>query len=75
MVTEATERVLYERARDAVQSEIKLLAAELGIPPVGKQFAAIVARVTQAVVSSLRIEDDTFKNVQRVIDSSRKHTK
>ena len=62
---------LRNRVHEAVQGELHLLAAELGVKPYGAEFAETVRKITHAIEHALDSGDESFKNVQGVIDRYR----
>ena len=58
-----------EMAEEVVRLERHQLAEELGMPPHGARFEEVFQKVVTTVAHALEKGDDSFKNVQSLIDS------
>ena len=71
MVIQAATQELRKRVSDAVQSEVGLLALELGVKTYGPAFTVLVDRITRAATLSMELGDEAFTHVQRIIDKEK----
>ena len=66
---------LVQRVTAAVKGELELLARELGVEGYGARFRDIVKEITLAAALSLGRGDESFSDVQKLIDEWRKAPK